>query len=131
MPLLQGIRNEGNIDFRHTLHAISGQRYHDNTPAAVAAAEPGAVVAVDLWRFRHVSSRHVRGEKRRGGKKEILHASRRPQRQQRDKFFVKAETPQSRHIVAPRRAHIFFFLPEYRSRKRAQWNKSLFFSLAR
>jgi len=45
-----------------TLHAISGQRYHDNTPA-VAAMEPDAVGReVVSSRFRRLSLARARRE---------------------------------------------------------------------
>jgi len=81
-----------------TLHAISGQRYHDNTPA-VAAMEPDAVgrelvsspdSAASLW--------HVRGEKKKKGRDGRKKSYTRPV--DNDNKETNAETPQSKRSVA-------------------------------
>ena len=100
------------ISISATLHAISGQRYHDNTPAA---AGPDAVDSEGL-RFCTRSRRlwHVRGRKRRDGRKESYT---RPQRGNHNKETNSSTKPTRRKADALSLSSPLF--REYRFRKRA------------
>lgn len=71
-----------------TLHAISGQRYHDNTPAAAELDAVGRGVAVS--RFCAVSPWHVRAKKRDGSEKSY---TRPVDHDDKETNLHKAETP--------------------------------------
>lgn len=100
--------------FRHTLHAISGQRYHDNTP-------PPPSLQRNLMQSWPWTSRFRRFFPARAGREEEV-GERGERWEERDltrvpsttattktQILHEAETPQSRRIVASRRAQSFFF----------------------
>jgi len=81
-----------------TLHAISGQRYHDNTPA-VAAAGPDAVDRGTRLLHNPASFWHVRGEKGEMKEKNPTR-DRNATTTTKRQILHKTEAPQSRRIVA-------------------------------
>lgn len=94
MPLPRGIRNEGNIDFRH---ATRYQRYHDNTPAValqrdlMQSAEDSLLPSPLLDTCGHEKERWKKGTHVPPATATMM---------TKKQILQRAETPQSKRIVA-------------------------------